>query len=236
MAFNISIKSDSAVLERKLRTLVNKQIAFAAATATTKVAQASRDDFVLPEYRQTFEARNKAFEKVVHSVAAADIKHSKATGRAVAAIMPRDGKRPSGTTRGRAVGKVNTEFMDRHVKGGIKTPKRDRTLAVPLSTAPITRRKAGRSQGAINKAWLPETVVNKSKGFIGTSRRTGKKYIAQRTGRGGKKVQVLYTLQPSVMIKRRYSPLQAARRGVKQRFDRIFQKEFANAMRTARLR
>jgi hypothetical protein len=38
------------------------------------------------------------------------------------------------------------------------------------------------------------------------------------------------------MIKRRYNPLQAARRGVKQRFDLIFQKEFANAMRTARLR
>ena len=68
----VTIKSDSAQMERKLQALVDKQLTFAAAVAATKTAVEVRNNYVIPAYRKAFEARNKPFEKVVHNVAAAD--------------------------------------------------------------------------------------------------------------------------------------------------------------------
>ena len=60
---SVTIKADTVQMERKLQTLVNKQLAFAAAVAATKTAVEVRDNYVLPAYRKAFEARNKPFER-----------------------------------------------------------------------------------------------------------------------------------------------------------------------------
>ena len=56
----VTIKADTAEMERRLQSLVDKQIAFAAAVAATQTAVRVRNDYVLRDYRRTFDVKNKA--------------------------------------------------------------------------------------------------------------------------------------------------------------------------------
>jgi len=233
----ISIKADTPQMERKLRNLVDKQLAFAAAVAATKTAVQVRNDFVLPAYRKAFEARNKPFEKVVHNVAAADARSAKATRTAVAAIKRKDAPHIPGTTKrqersGR--GPASTDFMKRHVKGGVKAPKGGSKIAIPITGSPVSRRKGGPKAGAITKTFQPKTVMQSDRGFILRSKKSGKSFIARRMARG--KVQVLYTLANNATIQASYNPLPRARIGVQKLYPRQFRRAFLAALKTARLR
>ena len=233
----IRISADNEQLERKLQSLVVKQLAFAAAIAATKTAVEVRNNYVLPEYRKSFEVRNKAFERIVHNVAAADARFAKANGFAVASIKRKDGPQVAGTLRraersGR--GPSSTEFMRRHVTGGVKAPLGGSKVAVPITGSPITRRKAGAKAGAINKTYQPKTVMQSDRGFILKSKKNGKSFIARRMARG--KIQVLYTLADSVKIPKRYNPMNRAARGVAARYPVQFRRAFLKALKTARLR
>lgn len=233
----IRISADNEKLERKLQTLVDKQIAFAAAVAATKTAVEVRNNYVLPEYRKSFEVRNKAFEKVVHNVAAADARFAKTNGFAVASIKRKDAPQVTGTAR-RAErsgkGPSSTEFMRRHLTGGVKAPRGGSKVAIPITGSPITRRKAGAKAGAINKTYQPKTVMQSDKGFIMRSKKSGKSFIARRMARG--KIQVLYTLANNATIQKRYNPMNRAARGVAARYPVQFRRAFIKAMKTARLR
>jgi hypothetical protein len=233
----LTIKADTVQMERKLRTLVDKQLTFAAAVAATKTAVQVRNDFVLPEYRKTFEARNKPFEKVVHNVAAADARFAKANGYAVAAIKRKDAPQIAGTTRraersGRAP--ASTDFMRRHASGGVKAPSKGRKIAIPISGSPISRRKGGAKAGAVTKTFEPKTILNSGRGFIMNSKKSGKSFIARRMARG--KVQVLYTLANNATIPKSYDPKPRAIRGIQKLYPRQFRRAFLKALKTARLR
>lgn len=237
MAVSVSIKTDSAKMARKLDNLVKKQLAFAVTQATTKTAIVTRDDYVLPQYRRDFTVRNKPFEKLAHSVAAADLKSTRMTGVAVAAIMPRDGKRPRGTSKGRAVPKkLDTSFMTRQRTGGIKKPKNSKNISVPISGSPITRRTGGSKAGAIRKNFEPKTLMQNfpDKTFIKKNKR-GNKIMYRKLGKK-QKIQPMYFLTPSTNIKRRHNPLPEARRGVAFHFPRLFRRSFILALKTAKLR
>lgn len=235
MAVNISIKADTEQMRRKLDNMVKKQLSFAVTKTVTQTATVVRDDYVLKEYRRNFTSRNKAFEKSVHSVAASHLGSTRRTGVAVAAIMPRDGKRPAGTTRSKPPAKLNTSFMNRHVTGGTKTPKNGRKIAIPIKSAPITRKTAGRGAGGIRNNYLPETLMkNTERAFIKTNKR-GNSILYRKFGRG-KKLQPMYVLKPSANIKRRHNPLPEARRGVAFHFPRLFRRNFIKAIKTAKLR
>ena len=232
----ITISADNEKLERKLQALVDKQIAFAAAVAATKTAVEVRNNYVLPEYRKSFDVRNRPFEKVVHNVAAADARFAKANGFAVASIKRKDAPQVTGTTR-RAErsgkGPTSTEFMRRHVRGGVKTPRGGSKVAIPITNSPITRRKGGAKAGAVNKTYEPKTVMQSGKGFIMRGK-SGKSFIARRMARG--KIQVLYTLANNAAIPKRYNPMNRAARGVAARYPVQFRRAFIKAMKTARLR
>jgi len=233
----LTIKADTPQMERRLQALVDKQLAFAAAVAATKTAVQVRNDFVLPQYRKTFEARNKPFEKVVHNVAAADARSAKATRTAVAAIKRKDAPYIPGTTKrqersGR--GPASTDFMKRHATGGVKAPKGGSKIAIPITNGPISRRKGGPKAGAVTKTFEPKTIMNSGRGFILRSKKSGKSFIARRMARG--KVQVLYTLANSATIPRSYDPLPRARIGVQKLYPRQFRRAFMAALKTARLR
>jgi hypothetical protein len=233
----IRITADNEKMERKLQNLVVKQLGFAAAVAATKTAVEVRNNYVVPEYRKRFEVRNKAFEKIVHNVAAADARFAKQNGFAVAAIKRKDAPQVTGTTRraersGR--GPSSTEFMKRHLQGGVKTPRGGSKVAIPISGSPITRRKGGAKAGAINKTYQPKTVMQSDRGFIMRSKKSGKSFIARRMARG--KIQVLYTLANNAQIQRRYDPTMKAQKGVQARFPVQFRRAFIKALKTARLR
>ena len=227
----VTIKADTAQMQRKLQTLVDKQLTFAAAVAATKTAIQVRNDYVLRDYRRTFDVKNKAFEKVVHNVAAADARFAKSNKIAIAAIKRKDAPQIRGTTRrAEKAGKApaNTRFMNRHVNGGIKFPQTKKTIAIPLSDGPVTRRRSGAKAGAVTKTFEPKTVMGSDRGFILNSKKKGKKFIARRMARG--KVQVLYTLDYNAKIRKRYNPLPEARRGVMLHYPRLFRRAFVKAL------
>ena len=232
----IEIKSDSAKLAARLEALVKKQATFAAAVAATKTAKDVRDQYVLPNYRRTFDVKNRAFEKVVHNVSAADARHAKKTGIAVAAIKRKDSPRIQGTAK-RAErssrGPTDTSFMERHVKGGTKTPK-GKHLAIPISDGSVRRRKGGPKAGAILKASQPKTIIDRG-GFVLGKR--GKQFIARRRKRGkGKGLEIMYSLANQAQIPKRYNPMPDAERGVRVRYPVQWRFAFIKALKTAKLR
>lgn len=230
----VKITADNEKLERKLQNLVVKQIGFAAAVAATKTAVEVRNNYVLPQYRKAFDVRNKPFEKVVNNVAAADARFAKSNGYAVATIKRKDAPRHAGNARRvERTGKApaSTEFMKRHITGGVKAAK-GKFVAIPLSDSPITRRKSGAKAGAVTKTYEPKTIMNSGKGFILEGKKG--KFIARRMSRGG--LQVMYSLKPDANIKRRYNPMARAQRGVEARFPIQFRRAFIKAMKTAKLR
>ena len=229
----VSIEANTDQMRMKLKNLVDKQLLFAATRATTKTAVDVRNRYVLPEYNKSFTVRNKKFSKVVHSVAAADLKSTKRTGVAVAAIKRMDAPHVPGTTKRRErVGKApaSTEFMKRHLKGGIKIGRHGKKIAIPLSNSPVSRTTSGK----ISKNFQPKTIVQSGRGFVFKGERGNKSFLGRQMGNG--KLQVLYTLAESTKIDKRYNPLPAAQRGVSARFPRKFRESFIQALKTAKLR
>ena len=228
----VKIQSNAAEMHKKLDNLVRKQFSFAATRATTKTAVEVRNRYVLPEYRKQFAVRNKNFGRIVHTVKAADLKHTRRTGVAVAAIKRWDSPSVTGTTKRNEprIGKrpKSTEFMDRHVTGGQKTGTRGKKIAIPLTNSPITYGMGGK----ISKSFQPEQVIKSGRGFVFKGR-GGKSFIGRMTSG---ELDVLYTLAQSTKIDKRYNPLPAARRGFAARFPRKFRESFIQALKTAKLR
>jgi len=243
MSVKFSIKADTEQMRKKLDNLARRQIPFAVARAVTQTAVKVRNEDITREYMRTFEARNLSFIMAVHRVYGANASYAKRTGMAVASIQPVDDPVPAGTTASAAGAKqgtkntrAGTQFMKRHVKGGIKTSGRTK-LAIPVTGAKLTRRRAGSMEGAMTKGSKPKQVLARKNTFIGTSKRTGNSMIMQRTGKGkNAKVNALYTLSPNAKIKRVYNPLPAAKRGIARTFPRLFRKSFVGALRTAKIR
>ncbi len=226
---SFTVKANTPELRQKLQQLITKQVAFAAARAVTSTAVVVRDDYVLPEYRRTFESRNKPFEKGVHAVSAADTNFAKRTGFAIAAITPRDRPKVTGTTAAKGTRVPTTEFMNRHVTGGIKTPKAGRTVAIPVNNTANRRKKGGRSAGAVIDSLQPKKLLE-GKGFVLGKHGSSRIVIAKRTGRKKKNIEVMWALKRSAKIRKRYNPMPAAKRGVMLHFDRLMRRHMVKAI------
>ena len=146
----VSIKANTKEMEARLANLVQKQLPFALTKTVTKVATLTRDEQIYQEYNKFFEMRNKPFFRSVHSVAPAQLRFTKQTGVAVASIQRQDSPRPVGTLPARGGRKADTSFMERHARGGIKTPK-GKFIAVPISGANLPRKKGGRQAGGAQR-------------------------------------------------------------------------------------
>jgi len=244
MSIRFSIKADTDQMYKKLDNLARRQIPFAVARAVTQTAVKVRNEDITREYMRTFEARNLSFIMAVHRVYGANASYAKRTGMAVASIQPVDDPVPAGTTQSAAGEKqgprktiAGTQFMKRHVTGDIKTSGRKK-LAISISGAKIKRRQgSGPMAGRITEASKPKQVLARKNTFYGTSKRTGKSMIMERTGgKKNRKIKALYTLSPSAKIKRVYDPLPAAKRGIARTFPTLFRKSFVGALRTAKMR
>ena len=231
----MSIKSNAPELQKGLDALVQKQMPFAISLATNMSIQRSRDEHLRLEYRKFFEMRNKAWFNQVHSIRNSTAQNVRRTGVALAAIQRSSLPSPPGT-RKKAVGRAAySDFMDQHVKGGIKMATGGaRNVAIPI-TGNVTRRKSGAKAGAVNNAQKPKAVMSSGKGDIIESK--GKKLLVKYTGRGSKKrTQPLYTLKRAVQIKGGYNPERAVRRGMNQFFAPMMKRAMIRALKTAKLR
>jgi hypothetical protein len=242
MSVNFTFEANTDQVVSKLQDLTRKQIPFAMALATTRTAVKLRDQEITREYRKRFETRNAGFIKLTHRVFGADVRSTKQTGIAVASIQPVDDPVPKGASmrgvKGNGTKKTiaGTQFMKRHVTGGVKTPKGSK-LAVPLPSSGVTRRKGGQKAGAINNAFQPKSLLAKPKYFQGTSKKTGKGFIGKRTGgKRNRGIKVMYSYEPSVRIQRRYNPLAAAKAGIMPHFKYEFTRGMIRAMKTAKMR
>ena len=236
MSISITIKSDSAIMHKKLDELIKNQLPFALSRGLNKAISLTRDEQVYQEYDKFFEVRNKAFFKQVHSISNSKKSQVRSFGAAIAAIQQSSLPPPMGARKQGRGRSAQTSFMKKHVTGGVKTPKGTK-IAIPFTQGagavyPITRRKAGAKAGAIVKSKEPRALTSKSTGFIGKSKR-GKSFIAVRT-KGS--IQFAYNLATTATIKGGYNPERAARRGLQKWFAPSFRKSFIGALRSSKLR
>lgn len=229
----MTMKTNAPELQKGLDELVNRQLPFAVSLATNMSIQRTRDEHLKLEYSKFFTMRNKAWFKQVHSIRNSKVAHVKRTGMAVAAIQRSSLPSPPGTAKKETRRAAFSDFMEKHVSGGIKTPSKSRNVAIPIEQN-ITRRKGGAKAGAVNKSFQPQTVMGTGKGFV--FEKGGRKFLARRRGRGGKQTQVLYRLKKTVNIKGGYNPERAVRRGMKQFFQPMFRRALIKAIKTAKLR
>jgi hypothetical protein len=231
----MSIKSNSAQMEARMDELMHKQIPFAMSLALNKSISKARDENLRHEYNKFFTPRNRAWFQQIHQIRSSKVGHVRKTGIAVAAIQRSSLPSPPGTTISRAKKPAYSDFMERFVKGGTKIPETSSNIAIPL-TDNVRRRKSGAKAGAVINSMKPQTLLNSDKGFVFKSQKDGKKYIAQRYGRGGKNIRVLFSLRKSANIKGGYNPARAIKKGLQQFWPHSFRQAMVHAIKTAKLR
>lgn len=117
----------------------------------------------------------------------------------------------------------NASFLQLHETGGIKTPSRGNSLAVPTINTPKRLRKSG----GVRKA------MNQKKTFIG-SIRGGQRGVLKRTGKKPYPLKVIFGFEPKVKIKKALGFALIGTRVASRQFQRHFDKALIDAQRTAR--
>jgi hypothetical protein len=113
-----------------------------------------------------------------------------------------------------------------HTTGGTKQARSGR-IAIPSRYTKATRGARG-----VRKTLRPRAVVDTPKGFI--DRDGPRDAIYQRYGRGGKQVRLLYVLHRSAKIRKRFRFYEDAERITRQVSPKLFTRNFAHAVKTAR--
>lgn len=208
---SVSVTSNYKKLSRSLDDLGKKQLPFAFSKTLNETMKAVEKYTVARTYPRAFGVRNKGFFKAAMF-----------TGNAI---------RWATKTKLRvsAHDRFERGNLQLHATGGTKTGRAGR-LAIPSRYAKATRGARG-----VRKALRPRAVVQTPKGFF-TERFGGgsKAAIFQRYGRGGKKARLLYTIQRSAKIPKRFRFYEDAERITRQVSPKLFKRNFAHAVKTAR--
>lgn len=229
----MNIKSNAPELQSRIDDLVKQQMPFATSLALNKSMKNARDIDLKIAYDRFFDKKNKTWFQQVHQIRNSKVAHIKKTGVAVAAIQRSSLPSPPGTKINRAKRAAFSDFMERHVRGGAKTPVSSRSIAVPISDN-VRRRKGGSKAGAVVQSQKPKTIMSSGKGFV--FEKQGKKFMAQKFGRGAKQTRVLYSLRKSVNIKGGYNPEKAVKQGLRKYWNVNFKHAMVRALQTAKLR
>jgi len=200
----INVKSNISTFAKAMDAFGKQQIPFATANALNTTAFDVRKQIVEDTYPRSFTVRNKRFASQLFRV-------DKATKRNLTA---------------RLYDRLGRDYMVNQAEGGIKRP-RGRNIAIP------TREIKRTTSGKVPKNRLPRNVLG-GKGFR-TTLSSGQQAIAEQYGRGAaKKTRVLYILEQTANIPKRFPFYEDADRKAKAMFSRNFAKSFAFAKRTAR--
>ena len=200
----ISVKSNISAVTKALDAFGKRQIPFATSLALNDAAFAVRKEIVERTYPQSFTVRNKRFAGAMFRVGKASKRNLTAT---VSDVLGRD-------------------YMTMQAEGGIKRP-RGRNIAIP------SRQIKRTATGKVPMAKQPRNVLG-GKGYR-TTLRSGQPVIAENVGRGAAKRQrVLYLLEPTARIPKRFPFYERGRKVAQTSFARAFNKRFAQARRTAR--
>jgi len=200
----ISVKSNISAVTKALDAFGKRQIPFATSLALNDAAFAVRKEIVERTYPDSFTVRNKRFAGAMFRVGKASKRNLTAT---VSDVLGRD-------------------YMTMQAEGGIKRP-RGRNIAIP------SRQIKRTATGKVPMAKQPRNLLG-GKGYR-TTLRSGQPVIAENVGRGAAKRQrVLYLLEPTARIPKRFPFYERGRKVAQTSFARAFSKRFAQARRTAR--
>lgn len=232
----ISISVKPHKLQAQMEALVVKQLPFAMSRGLNRAVSIARDRYLRPAYDKKFERRNQQFFKGVHTISNSD-KRQWRYGYLMAAIQERSSTPPAGAVRGGGEKRdMDTSFMQAHVVGGNRYPKR-KTKFVPFSSAPIKRKRGGAQAGSVVKSVSPRTLYPTEGGKTFFSNVNGKPVLFRRTGRGKKqKPQAMYHLQKVIRNKPKYKPLNVVKYAINRHLPLTLNRSIIDAIRTARLR
>jgi hypothetical protein len=225
---SINLTSNDKKLKGKLDNLLQRQIPFAMSKSLNKLTEDIRDKDLARVYGRAFEKRNESFFRLTHDIRRSTKSQWKRLGAVISAIQPGEDATRLGMS-GRPK-RVDTSFMNLHVKGGLRKPKKAK-LAVPVTIGspnaiyPITRNKRS---GKVTKSRKASTLYPQQRTFM------AKNVLMVRTGKRTKKAA--YHFQPSVRITRKYSPVQAVQSGLRTRATQAIRIGFTQALRSAKIR
>jgi hypothetical protein len=117
--------------------------------------------------------------------------------------------------------KTAADWLVLHERGGVKTPQ-GRNLAVPTENVRRTARQII-TRGQRPKNLKRSFVIQTASGPV----------LFQR--RGKRKIVALYDLEPKVKIKKESTVIEPTKLTVQRSFDRIFEKNLARAVQTAKV-
>lgn len=205
---SVNVTSNYKKLTRSLDQLGKKQLPFAFSKTLNETMKAVAKYTVARTYPRAFDVRNKGFFK--------------------AAMFTGDAVRWATKTKLRASARDRFDRgnLQLHATGGTKRA-RSGSMAIPSRYTKATRGARG-----VRKNLRPRAVVDTPKGFI--DRGGPRDAIYQRYGRGGKQVRLLYVLQPSAKIRKRFRFYEDAERITRQVSPKLFTRNFAHAVKTAR--
>jgi hypothetical protein len=248
----ITITSNAKEYANFIDDLVKSQVPFALSKAMNVTAVQARDGALHQNYKSTFDERNKAFFRQVHSIRPSSAGQGKRIGRMVVAIQQSNLPPPPGTvarltTRqapgvivkysnpsqpGRKRGVADTDFMKLHVGGGTRLPSR-KYLTVPFSTSKIRRKK---TTGAVIPSQSATTLLSPGgKGFIsGKEGSSGKITIFMRKGKGT--ITPMYSLKESLSIKQKYNPSLVVKNAFLSSLNINFQQSIQLAIKTSKFK
>jgi hypothetical protein len=200
----IKVSSNISAITKAVDAFGKNQIPFATSQALNDAAFAVRKEIVEKTYPASFTVRNRRFPSAMFRVGKASKRNLVAT---VSDVLGRD-------------------YMAMQAEGGTKLP-RGNNIAIP------SRQLKRTGTGKVPMAKQPRNVLG-GKGYR-TKLRSGQPVIAENVGRGAAKRQrVLYLLEPSARIPKRFPFYERGRKVAQSSFARAFDKRFAQARRTAR--
>ena len=196
----VNVSSNYKKLSRSLDQVGRKQLPFAFAKTLNQTMKAVEKYTVARTYPRAFDVRNRAFFKAAMFTGSAVRRATKTKLR----VSARD--------------RFDRSNLQLHATSGTKRAKSGR-IAIPSRFT-----KAARGARGVRKVLRPRAVVDSPKGFI--DRDGPRDAIYQRYGRGGSKVRLLYVLQPSARIRKRFRFYEGAERITRAVSTEVVQKEF----------
>lgn len=202
----ISVKSNLNTFEKMINAFGRNQVPFATANALTTTAFDVRKQIVEKTYPDSFTVRNKRFASQMFRVEKANKRNL------TAAVFDRLGR----------------DYMVKQAEGGVKRP-RGNHIAIP------SRQIKRTASGKVPRGKQPRNLLG-GKAYR-TKLRSGQDVIAQQVGRGAaRRQQVLYLLEKTAHIPKRFPFYEDATTTTRRVFDRNFKKSFVKALRTARFK
>ena len=203
---NINMTSNADAVQKAIQGF-SKQFPFAMANTLNDAAFAVRKQIVEDTYPDAFTVRNSALPKAMFRVEKANKKKLKS------AVFDR----------------LNKDYMEKHASGGIKTP-RGKSIAIP------GRDMKMRAKGGVTKANRPRQLLNRKNVFKTTLKRSGQQAIVRRATKQRYPLQMLYILEPSGRIKKKFDFFEDANTTARRAIEKSFKKRFEQAKRTAKRR